>query len=619
MRQSAKFFFVCLLILLFLGGRVCFASVSGIRVSALTNIKTTNADKPISVLVKIMPRNGWHIYWENPGDTGTPTKVNITSDFGREILQRQSAPKHFYLHQFITQYAYDDDAYWLFEIQPNRKKNFKLGETVSIDIHASWLACRDECVEESFAKTLQIPVENVRQLNPHWENELFHAQKTFPAGDAKGTFFVQGKILKIRIDGFEKAPKNLIFVPIVRDLLVNNHPAVFNVENNHLMISVLLREDVQLPKELDALLLTDKGPWQLHLLKQSSFFSPDNNSLIIIMLMAFMGGLLLNLMPCIFPILFLKAISLLNTTYSPQKRGIDALFYFLGIVLSFACIAGLLWILRRSGETIGWGFQLQSPVFIAVLFVLFFIIGLMFLGCFHFNSKFFNRLGTLSVRYGALDSFLTGLFAVLIASPCSAPFMGVAIGYSITQPLSSYFPIFMALAVGYALPFTLLGLFPQTLAKILPRPGKWMDTLKKIFAIPVFLTCIWLGWIFYNQTTAMPIQEKNIWQPFSEQVLSDLRRQNKPVFVDFTAKWCLTCLVNEKTALSSQSFYNLVHDKNITLLKADWTTHNEEITKALEKYNRNSVPLYVYFDDTSATPVILPQLLTNSVLEKYLQ
>ena len=201
--------------------------------------------------------------------------------------------------------------------------------------------------------------------------------------------------------------------------------------------------------------------------------------------------------------------------------------------------------------------------------------------------------------------------------------MGSAIGYSMTQPPYIYFPIFLALAIGYALTFTLIGLFPDTFAKMLPRPGKWMVVLKKLFAIPVFVTCLWLGWVFYNQVTpATPAwQEPDslAWETFSPEKLSSLQQQSRPVFIDFTAKWCLTCLVNEKTALSSKAFKRLVNEQNITLLKADWTSKDTYITSALAQYGRNSVPLYVYYDGMNPQPTILPQLLTVHLLKQYLQ
>ena len=210
-----------------------------------------------------------------------------------------------------------------------------------------------------------------------------------------------------------------------------------------------------------------------------------------------------------------------------------------------------------------------------------------------------------------IGAFATGFFAVLIASPCTAPFMGIAIGYTLMQPLYVYLPVFLSLSLGYALPFTLVGFFPKVLHKMLPRPGKWMDILKKVFAIPVFLTCLWLVWVLYNQTGrhAADTASTAEWQPYNARKVAELVDKGEPVFINFTAKWCITCLANERLAFSSKEFSDLISLRKIHIFKADWTNESEEITKALAAYGRNSIPLYVYYDGKSRQYVILPQLL----------
>ena len=584
-------------------------------ISSAQNVTTTDS---LDVLVKITPQNGWHIYWNNPGDAGMPIKISLVSDFGQTRLKNQSTPKHFQPHPMIAQYAYDSTAYWLFEVLPNIQ-NFKLGDEISIQVEATWMACKDECVTEHLKQTMKLPVENRLQPYSHWETTLFQAQKTFPKFIQKGYFYTENNILRAVISDFDGSDVGLRFIPYDKDILSSQKPVTYMLKDKHLFIEASLQDNIQIPNEITAVLLTRNGSRQVTLSSQVFMFpSLTQYSFSLILLMAFTGGLILNLMPCIFPILFLKALQLINSAYSGKRISIESLLYFCGVLVSFFVIAAILWVLRQTGESIGWGFQLQSPLFIAFLFILFFFLGLMFLGVLNFNMPIFNQLATLSVENHKLDAFLTGLFAVLIASPCSAPFMGVAIGYSITQPLYIYFPIFIALAVGYALPFTLIGLFPQQLAHFLPRPGKWMVTLKKIFALPVFATCIWLAWIFYYQTIHPSVMsDKAVWNDFSEQQISELQQKNQPIFIDFTAKWCLTCLVNEKTTLSSSAFYRLVKTKNITLFKADWTNQDDQISQALNFYGRNSVPLYIYYDGRSEKPVILPQLLTPSILKQY--
>lgn len=344
-------------------------------------------------------------------------------------------------------------------------------------------------------------------------------------------------------------------------------------------------------------------------------------NIFMIILMAFLGGLILNFMPCIFPILTIKAISVVQSRYNHRVMRIESLLYLAGVVLSFFVIATILVVLRTQGENIGWGFQLQSPIFVAIMLGIFIVIFLMLLDIVNLRNPFANKVGRISLTRKKLNAFVTGFFAVLIASPCTAPFMGIAIGYTISQPIYIYYPVFLALSLGYALPFTMVGFFPLVLYKILPKPGKWMITLKKIFAIPVFLTCVWLLWVLNNQTNAIMINEtKGIhWENFDVDRVATLVEKGEPVFIDFTAKWCITCLANERLALNSDEFAMLVKNRNIHIFKADWTSDDDLITRSLEGYGRNSIPLYVYYDGKSDNYVILPQLLTPGIIKKYLK
>ena len=624
-KMSLKRFFITLssILLLCASAQAKESYYTHTQVDLIAQNEAVDTDKSFDVLVKIKPQAGWHIYWNNPGDTGTPTKVLLDSDFGSVQLKEQSVPKHFHLHKMITQYAYDKKAYWLFSVSPNQQA---VGDdTLHLTADVAWLACREECVDETLTLSLDLPIKERALINSDWKNEYSEAKMTFPQKYAEGSFSLQNGKLQIQIPSLgDISPSTLKFIPFEKGFIINNMPINFNVTDNNLFIDAPIQNDVTVPSEFKAVILSNAGNFEVSLKEaEYSAYFPSSNSFVLMMLMAFLGGIILNLMPCIFPILFIKALNLLNNAYSHKTIAIESLFYFCGVVLSFMVIATLLWILRLGGAMIGWGFQLQSPVFIAFLLCLFFIIGLMFIDVIHFNIPIFNRLGEFTVQNKKLNAFLTGLLSVLIASPCSAPFMGSAIGYSITQPPYIYFPIFLALAIGYALPFTLIGLFPEKIAEILPKPGKWMIILKKIFAVPVFATCLWLGWVFYNQVTpATPAWQKPdslAWGTFSQEKLASLQQQNRPVFIDFTAKWCLTCLVNENTALSSKAFKRIVSEKNIVLLKADWTSKDTLVTSALAQYGRNSVPLYIYYDGKNPQPNILPQLLTVHILKRYLQ
>jgi thiol:disulfide interchange protein DsbD len=353
---------------------------------------------------------------------------------------------------------------------------------------------------------------------------------------------------------------------------------------------------------------------------EASFGKAEDTSLLTFILMfaaAFAGGLILNLMPCILPILGIKIAALAHV--SRQNRRTEALFYSFGIIGSMLCVAGLLLILRQFNQSIGWGFQLQSPWFIAVMAVLFLVLTLLMADIVPVNDFGLSRLSLLQFRSPKTKAFMAGLLAVLIATPCSAPFMGAAIGYALMAPIYFCVPIFISLGAGYALPFALLALYPQLTKRWLPKSGKWMLVFKRILSIPLFLTALWLGWLWLVQTGLVTLPKDRLWQPYSAQKLEQALAQNKPVFIDFTAKWCITCTVNKTIALDDSAVLKTAKENGIVLLRADLTTPNKEIAEALEYYGRAGVPLYVYYDGKSEEYQILPQILTPEILLEYWQ
>lgn len=322
--------------------------------------------------------------------------------------------------------------------------------------------------------------------------------------------------------------------------------------------------------------------------------------------LAFAGGLILNLMPCVFPVLFIKIVGVIKE--SDRRRSIiDAWAYLTGVLVCFTAMGAVLMLLKTQGMALGWGFQLQSPYFVGIMAAVFFVLALMFLDVVRLNVSFGNL---------PAGSFLTGLLAVLIASPCTAPFMGAAIGWILTSAVSPYafFGVFAALGLGYALPFFCAGFFPQTMQKLLPRPGKWMLWLKRFFALPMLMTCGWLLWVLSGLETR-PAAD---WQPYDSQKIEKLVESGEKVLVDFTAKWCLTCLANEKTVLNGERFAALAKERGIHLFKADWTQHDEKITEALSRFGRSSIPLYIYYRGDGGF-ILLPQILTYDAVEKALR
>jgi thiol:disulfide interchange protein DsbD len=379
--------------------------------------------------------------------------------------------------------------------------------------------------------------------------------------------------------------------------------------------------------------------------------------------LAFVGGIILNLMPCVFPVLFLKGLALLQS--SNEERGRlrkHGLVYTLGILVSFWVIVGALLAVRAGGSQAGWGFQLQSPTFIALLAAGLFFFSLSLAGQFELGLSLTSVGGELAQKQGYTGSFFTGVLATIVATPCTAPLMGAAIGFALSQPSWITFLVFTALALGLALPYLLLS-FQPAWTRVLPKPGAWMEMLKQLTAIPLFATVIWLAWVYGHLfagqgvdriarlllcflliavagwvlgkwparwgssiaaavigvcAIAIPLyQVKDTtlsWQPYSQQTLDQARAQGHPVFIDFTAAWCLSCQVNERLVLRSPEVQREFADNKVTLIKADWTQYDPEITKQLASVGRSGVPTYVIYPDSPGQADVLPELLTKDIV-----
>ena len=389
----------------------------------------------------------------------------------------------------------------------------------------------------------------------------------------------------------------------------------------------------------------------------------ENFSLGLILLFALAGGMILNLMPCVFPVLSIKALSFTMTHQTDKSKQAHGLAYTAGVVSSFVAIAVVMLALRAAGEAIGWGFQLQSPLFVIFLIYLFFVMGLAFSGYLEIGSSLMSVGQSSDNEEGLGSSFMTGVLATTVASPCTAPFMGPALGFAISQPSYVALLVFAFLGLGMALPFILLTWIPG-LSQRLPRPGQWMDTFKQFLSFPLYITAVWLLWIAGRQTNidvaatvviglvliamaiwlwklnqssglsrskilaaaclmgalALPTlsvsesRDEPLWQTYSPQLLSDLRSNGQAVFINLTADWCITCLVNEKVALGSDTFYQALAENNITYLKGDWTNNDPEITKLLNQYQRSGVPLYLMYPNGQGEPEILPQILLEPMI-----
>ncbi|MBV1931771.1 MAG: protein-disulfide reductase DsbD [Porticoccaceae bacterium] len=385
----------------------------------------------------------------------------------------------------------------------------------------------------------------------------------------------------------------------------------------------------------------------------------QSSNLVIILVFAVLGGIILNLMPCVFPVLSIKVMATTSAHLGDHNKHVHSLAYSAGIILSFMAIAAVMLVLRGSGQSIGWGFQLQSPIFVALLAYLLFVIAQSFSGQLTIGGSWMNLGQNFTQSNSVSGSFMTGVLATVVASPCTAPFMGTALGVALTQSAGVSMAIFAALGLGMALPFLALSWIPGLMEK-LPAPGPWMNTFSQLLAFPLYASVIWLLWVLGRQTSidhaivvslgilllAFAIwlngHSKNIvsrgvlalsllaalslavnqeatdqeplWEPYSPLALSVLQDENRAVFINLTADWCITCLANEKIALSSEAFRSVLKTHDITYLKGDWTNNNPDITRLLNEHGRSGVPLYLYYDAKGNPAKILPQLLSEKVV-----
>ncbi|MCW8194427.1 cytochrome C biogenesis protein [Proteobacteria bacterium 005FR1] len=383
------------------------------------------------------------------------------------------------------------------------------------------------------------------------------------------------------------------------------------------------------------------------------------------LLLALLGGIILNLMPCVFPVLSIKAMSLMSAAGSAHSHRVHGWAYTAGAVASFLLIGGIILGIRAAGGDADWGKQLQSPIFVAFMFYLFLVMGLSLSGFVQFGSNLMGLGQSLTTRQGLQGSFFTGVLAVVVASPCTAPFMAPALGVALTQTPTVALSVFAALGLGMALPFLALSYAPK-LSRALPKPGPWMDTLKQFLAFPLYLTAVWLLWVLGRQTgidaaaavvvgavaiafalwllqrrpvsktgrtvvyagvlasafVALAVAVKSedfgpadTWQPYSAQLVADLRSKGRPVFVNLTAAWCITCHANERVALGRDSVQDKARELDIALVKGDWTNEDPRITKLLHEYQRAGVPTYLMYPaDPDAPAEILPQILTPGIV-----
>lgn len=681
-------------------GALSFSQSTGlVSLKVTPEYKTLSpASKTIDIITEADIKPGWHLYWDNPGDIGGPTSLSFfESPHYTEIGNTHTAPEKSVYEDIITSYVYTKKVYF--------RSTFTLKDLATVqrlpfNLVLSYTACSESCLPEEIPLSFALPVAAAAEKNPTFLNTLLTAENTFPVR-LPATASLSGELLKLELqDQILKDCSEAEFVSRhPKKSALSELPETTVAEHNRLHVKFQKEE---LPPDFKGVLLCPGHAYYIDAdvnapvntnipadaAAPTATSSPADNpppagspssgtlsssanpppagsasptagtpssdsfsgGLLYYLITAFIAGLILNLMPCVLPVLSLKALYLVQNRRHASP--LSALAYVAGVVCSFMLLAGILFYLRELGAGMGWGFQLQSPVFNAVLLLLFFLIFLNLTDRLPLPDACADTLSRLAGK----QSFLTGFFAVVIACPCTGPFMGAAIGYAVAKPALIYFGIFLALSLGYALPYALIEMFPGFFLKYIPKPGHWMITMKRILALPILLTCFWLGWVIFNQfrpdaadapdaakadtvpgttsatgtTSAADTSSPGIspstaaaaepvWESYTPAKIAAALAARRPVFINFTAKWCLVCLLNDKTSLSTETFRRLAAEKNIALFKADWTNRDETIRDALKAYGRNSIPLYVWYPAGKQTPVLLPQILTPDILKTQLQ
>jgi thiol:disulfide interchange protein/DsbC/DsbD-like thiol-disulfide interchange protein len=650
--------------------------------------------KPVWVGLQIAHQPEWHTYWKNPGDTGLPTQLTWTLPAGIEAGDIAWPVPRKILVGPLANYGYEGTV--LLPVPLTITPAFKpsLFGDAEIRLKASWLVCQKECVPEEGEFLLKLPVRSSTAMNAAAFDAAFAAAPQPLKGHAHVE--VRGQELAVSVAGLpaQARGKDLEFFPEVGEVI--DPPAKWKQawEGDTWTATVPLsphRENS--PAALPVVLASGGQGWRVEApvsgawpakatpaatispalqaalranaaVPNAATPSTVSTTFAAALLGALLGGLILNLMPCVFPVLAMKVVGF--TKHADDRRGhrISGSAYTAGVILSFAALGALMLALRAAGEQLGWGFQLQSPGVVAALAALFTVIALNFVGLFEFRSILPSSVATLEAKHPVANSFLTGVLAVAVASPCTAPFMGASLGFAISLPAGEAMGIFVALGVGMALPYLAASWVPAV-ARWLPRPGAWMDTFRRFMAFPMFATVAWLVWVLGQQTgvdgagallgllvalsmvvwaltlqgrarvmlsglaiaglvfvgwtaggaitraAAAPAEAtaEGAWQPWAPERVQQLVAEGRPVFVDFTAAWCVTCQVNKRTTLSRPELLADFQSRNYALLRADWTRRDPAITKALAQLGRNGVPVYVVYRPGHA-PTVLSEVLS---------
>lgn len=667
-----------------------------VEVELIPEVQSVQPGGKFWIALRMKMEEHWDVYWRNPGDSGLPTKIKWTLPEGFTAGDIQWPFPEKIILPPLTSFGYYGEIYLLTEITV--PENFKTEKPVLISAKATWLVCKEICLPGEAELSFTIPVKNeIPKSDPKWIESFTSARSKLPiilsdwkisTNKQKDKFIISAE----KPTWFNGDLSDIQFYPFEQMLIDNYADQKLTKTENGFSLEIVRATDTQVdPQILEGVLVSKEG-WRgnnsergLNIsaelnasAEDSSLGKSEGNGLLLSLLFAFLGGIILNLMPCVLPVLSLKIMGFVQQA-NDEKASIlkQGMIFTLGVLVSFWILAGVLIALREGGEQLGWGFQLQSPTFLILLSTFLFLFALSLFGVFEIGTSL-TSIGGRTNKPGWAGSFLNGVTATVVATPCTAPFMGSALGYALTQPPLISLLIFTFVGLGMAFPYLLLSSSPKML-KYVPKPGAWMETFKQFMGFFLVGTVLWLIWVLGIQagnnavtgllsalllssiaawilgkwgtliqtqtkrwitylistliiglglyiaisslefSTTQPNSESSIssngiqWENYSPERVEELKASGTPFFLDFTAAWCLSCQVNDKIVFGSKDVITEFKNKNIVGIKADWTSRDEKITKALESFGRNSVPLYVLYKKDGSYN-ILPELITPGIV-----
>jgi thiol:disulfide interchange protein len=650
-----------------------------LSVELVANQQTASSGESFLAGIYFKLEKDWHIYWQNPGDSGIPPQITWNLPQGTQARSILWPPPFRIEAGPLVNYGYRDEVLLPVPIQLDGSFH---SDHVDLKAKVSWLVCKNVCIPGKANLELSVPVHaEAAVASPAWA-PLFEATMKMLPNPQPSEWKLSGALnqesFKVSVGGITDKISGVSFFPSSGDEI--DHAAPAKVERGEGSVSLVLKRSDRLANEVDhfpGVLVVGDQSGSSHAFQVDFPIGTPHAAfalmpVLAVIFSAFLGGLLLNLMPCVFPVLSLKVMSLLKISGQEKTRVRKlGLAYTAGILVSFWALVSVLLIFRFTGQQIGWGFQLQSPRFVFVLACVLFTFALNLLGMFEITGSITGAGSSLANKEGLTGSFFTGVLATLVATPCSAPFMGSAVGFALTQTPAVVFLIFTSLALGLAAPYLLVSYFPR-LGSFLPKPGVWMETFKELMAFLIFGTVIWLAWVLQIQTSAtglvtlmtgfvgigfavwlskrgkaeayswlgiligvlsvfsatlalkpatsasaLAISHEGgmTWEKFSPEKLAEYRSKGEPVFVDFTAAWCVSCQVNELLVFQSEAVKEKMRALGFHLMKGDWTNEDPIITQTLASFNRNGVPFYLIYGKGKNTPAVqLPEVINAGIV-----